>query len=285
MPLTVDEILNSHRTSRPVVMGVLNVTPDSFSDGGEFLEPRVAIERARELIEEGADILDVGGESTRPGSESVPAREQIERLRDVLPGVMELGIPVSIDTTSAEVAEFALDTGAAIINDISAGRFDEDMFPLAASRNTPIVLMHMLGNPKGMQTDPQYDDVVAEVRSFLESRLEAAQAAGIPREKCIVDPGVGFGKLLKHNLALLGGLGELATLGRPVLVGPSRKRFIGELTGQDDPHQRLSGTLAAALAAWRSGACIFRVHDVRPLVEALRVATAIESARTNRKTD
>ena len=281
MPLTVDEILNSHRTSRPVVMGVLNVTPDSFSDGGEFLAPAAAIQHAKDLIEEGADILDVGGESTRPGSEGVPPKQQIERLREVLPGVVELGVHVSIDTTSAQVAEFALETGAGIINDISAGRFDRDMFPLAARRNVPIILMHMLGDPKSMQVDPRYDDVVAEVWNFLEARLGAAQAAGIPRNRCIVDPGIGFGKLLEHNLALLAEVGEFLTLGCAVLVGPSRKRFIGELTGQDDPQQRLPGALAAALAAWRHGATVFRVHDVRPLVEALKVAAAIESARAD----
>jgi dihydropteroate synthase len=285
MSMTVDEILNSHRTLRPVVMGVLNITPDSFSDGGEFLAPTAAIEHAKDLIHQGTDILDVGGESTRPGSERVSPQQQMERLRDVLPAVAELGVPVSIDTTSAKVAEFALDAGAAIINDISAGRSDEEMLPLAGVRNAPIILMHMLGDPKSMQTDPQYDDVVAEVWNFLEERLEAARASGIPRNRCIVDPGIGFGKLLEHNLALLAGVGEFLTLGCPVLVGPSRKRFIGELTDQDDPHQRLPGALAASLAAWQCGASIFRVHDVRPLVEALQVAAAIESARADRETE
>jgi len=280
--LALDDILNSHRTGRPVVMGVLNVTPDSFSDGGKFLDPRRAIAQAERLVADGADIIDVGAESTRPGSDGVPPDEQIARLRDVLPQVAQLDVVVSIDTTSAAVARFALDAGAAIVNDVSAGRADDAMLPLAARRGAPVVLMHMLGRPRDMQVAPRYDDVVAEVREFLSRRLSAAAAAGLDKERCILDPGIGFGKLSAHNLALLAGVGDLASLGRPVLVGPSRKRFIGELTGQSEPAGRLGGTLAACLAARRRGATIFRVHEPRPLADALKVAAAIEAARGGR---
>jgi dihydropteroate synthase len=263
-------------------MGVLNVTPDSFSDGGEFIEPAAALAHARELAAQGADILDVGAESTRPGSRGVPPAEQIARLRAVLPALADLGPALSIDTTSAEVAAFALDAGAEIVNDVSAGRDDEDLLPLLAARRAPVVLMHMLGTPRTMQADPHYDDVVGEVRSFLAGRLAAAGQAGLPPERCIVDPGIGFGKKLDHNLALLAGIGELASLGCCVLVGPSRKRFIGELTGKDAPADRQAGTLAACLAAWRGGATLFRVHDPAPLADALKVARAIERAGTRR---
>lgn len=278
MGITPADILASHRTGRPVVMGVLNVTPDSFSDGGRFLAPRDAIGQARRMIDEGADAIDVGAESTRPGSDRVSSAEQIDRLRAILPAVVEAGALVSIDTTRAEVAAFALDAGAAVVNDVSAGRDDAEMLPLVAARGAPLVLMHMLGSPKTMQHEPRYDDCVAEVRAFLAERLDAAAAAGVDRRRCIVDPGIGFGKLLEHNLALIAGVGELLSLGRPVLIGPSRKRFIGELTGLADPAQRVAGTVAACLAAWRRGASIFRVHDVGEFRSALAVAEAIERA-------
>jgi len=276
MGATLDEILASHRTGRAIVMGVLNVTPDSFSDGGQFHDPAAAAAQAERLAAEGADVIDVGAESTRPGSDRVSPAEQIERLRVVLPAAVACGVVVSIDTTRAEVARFALDAGASLINDVSAGRDDGDMLPLAAEREAPIVLMHMLGEPKSMQADPQYDDVVAEVRAFLAGRIDAAVAAGIARERVIVDPGIGFGKRLEHNLALLAGVGALCSLGAPVLAGPSRKRFIGELAGEPDPQGRMPGTLAACLAARRRGATIFRVHDVAALRQALAVADAIE---------
>ena len=279
MAATLDEILNSHHTHRAVVMGILNVTPDSFSDGGKFLAPEDALAGARRMLDEGADVIDIGAESTRPGSDRVTAAEQIGRIREVLPAVVASGAVVSIDTTLAEVGAFALDAGAAILNDVSAGRDDPDMLPLAARRNAPIVLMHMLGRPKSMQNNPRYEDVVREVREFLASRLSAAEAAGVGPGRCIVDPGIGFGKLLEHNLALLAGVDELASLGCPVLVGPSRKRFIGELTGLDEPADRVAGTVAACLAARRRGASIFRVHDVGALAGALAVAEAVESAR------
>jgi dihydropteroate synthase len=278
MSTTLDDILTSHRTGRSIVMGVLNVTPDSFSDGGAFFDPAEANAQARRLVAEGADVIDVGAESTRPGSDRVSAGEQIDRLREVIPAVVECGALVSIDTTRGEVAAFALGAGAEIINDVSAGRDDPGMFALAAERGSPMVLMHMLGKPKSMQVDPRYDDVVAEVRAFLSERIGAAVAAGVDRRRLIVDPGIGFGKLLEHNLALLAGVGELVSLGGPVLIGPSRKRFIGELTGEAEPRKRTAGTLAACLAARRRGATIFRVHDVAPLRQALTVASAIEPA-------
>lgn len=278
MKATLDEVLSSPQTQQAIVMGVLNVTPDSFSDGGRFLAPDAAAEQARRLAEQGADIIDVGAESTRPGSERVGVGEQIARLEKVLPAAAATGVLVSIDTTRAEVAAFALEAGAAIINDVSAGRDEPSLLSLAAERNAPVVLMHMLGEPKTMQADPRYQDVVAEVRAFLSARLDAAEAAGIDRRRCIVDPGIGFGKRLEHNLALLAGVGALAALGSPVLVGASRKRFIGELTGEAVPANRVGGTVSACVAAWRRGATIFRVHDVGAVVQALTVAEAIERA-------
>ncbi len=282
MPATLNDILQSHRTGRAFVMGILNVTPDSFSDGGEFLTPAAALTQARALVMDGAEIIDVGAESTRPGASRVAPADQIARLGEVLPGVVATGACVSVDTTRSEVARFALDAGAKIVNDVSAGLDDPDLLPLVADRGAAMVLMHMRGQPATMQEDVQYQDVVAEVRDFLAERLTAAQRAGVDRERCIVDPGIGFGKRLEHNLALLGGVDELLTLDRPVLIGASRKRFIGELTGEDEPAQRVSGSVAAHLAAWRGGATLFRVHDVRPFVSALQVARAVAAARSDR---
>jgi dihydropteroate synthase len=288
MPTTLDEILDSHRSGRPFVMGVLNVTPDSFSDGGRFFAPQEALAQARRMVAGGAAILDVGAESTRPGSARVEAREQIDRLRPIFPDIARLGAIVSVDTTRAEVADFALDAGAAIVNDVSAGRDDAEMLPLVARRGAALVLMHMLGEPATMQKNPTYTDVAREVRDFLDERLLAARRAGVPRERCIVDPGIGFGKRLEHNLALLAGLPRLAELGRPILVGPSRKRFLGELVGEPAPAdrsdrerlaaERLPGTIAACLEAFRGGATVFRVHDVAPVTRALEVARAIRGA-------
>jgi len=276
MTTNLADILVSHRTRRPIVMGILNVTPDSFSDGGAFFGPAAAIAQAKRMIDDGADILDLGAESTRPGSDRVSTAEQIDRLRKILPAVCAMGdCLVSIDTTRAEVAAFALDAGAAIVNDVSAGRDDPELLPLAASRNAPVVLMHMLGEPKTMQADPHYEDVVGEVRAFLTGRIAAAGAAGLPREHCIVDPGIGFGKTLEHNLALLAGTSQLCQLGVPVLLGPSRKRFLGELTGATSPADRLGGTIAACLVGYAAGASLFRVHDVAPVRRALTVAAAI----------
>ncbi len=284
MSLNLQEILNSHRTGTPVVMGILNVTPDSFSDRGSFFSPAEAVEHAKRMLDQGADIIDIGAESTRPGSDRIPAGRQIDRLRDIFPSVCKAANNAgkhsitSIDTTLAEVAAFALDVGATIINDVSAGRDDPDLLPLAGSRGASVVLMHMLGEPRTMQTDPQYDDVVGEVKEFLAERIAAAGTAGVPQEHCIIDPGIGFGKRLEHNLVLLGGVGELRELGCPVLIGPSRKRFIGELTGEKSSADRLGGTIAASLMGLAAGATIFRVHDVGAVRDALMVAAAIRDA-------
>lgn len=275
MPATIDDILNSHRTGRAVVMGILNVTPDSFADGGDFADQATAAEHIKAMVAQGADIIDIGAESTRPGAGRITPDEQIARLGSLVSIAAQTHTPVSIDTTSSEVAAFALDEGAAIINDVSAGRGDPGIFALAAERKTPMVLMHMLGEPKSMQDNPQYDDVVTEVRDFLAWRIDQAAAAGVPHQRIIIDPGIGFGKLLEHNVALLRGLPALLELGRPVLIGASRKRFIGELTGQDSPAERLGGSVAVVLATWTLGATIFRVHDVEPTVQALKVAGAI----------
>ena len=273
------DILLSHTTGLPVVMGILNVTPDSFSDGGQFVAPDTALGHARKMAAEGADVLDLGAESTRPGSDRVVADEQIDRLAPILPEVCRLGPSVSIDTTSAKVAQWALDSGAAIINDVSAGRDDPRMLPLAADRAAPVVLMHMLGQPTSMQDHPQYEDVVAEVRDFLTERLAAAEAAGVPRAHCIVDPGIGFGKTLEHNLALLAEVSTLRQLGVAVLIGASRKRFIGQIAGVSDPMRRTAGGLAAVCAAYLNGATIFRVHDVAQTRQALDVLARIARAK------
>ncbi len=278
MAATVDDILASGRTGRAIVMGVLNVTPDSFSDGGPFLAPADAVAQARRMTTEGADIIDIGAESTRPGSERVSPAEQIARLADILPSVAATGATISIDTTSSDVAAFALDSGAAIINDVSAGRDDPAILALTAERGAALCLMHMLGEPKTMQADPHYDNVVAEVKAFLAGRVEAACAAGVARDRIIIDPGIGFGKTLAHNLALLAGVSELCKLDLPVLIGASRKRFIDDVADVADPADRMPGSIAACLAAWRSGATIFRVHDVAATVQALKVAAAIDSA-------
>ena len=260
-------------------MGVLNVTPDSFSDAGSYLTPERALAQARQMIDEGAVVIDVGAESTRPGSDRVGAGDQIARLAPVLPGVAAMGVLVSVDTTLAEVARWALRAGACLINDVSAGRDDPAMLPLAARSGAAVCLMHMRGSPKTMQADPHYVDVVAEVRAFLAERIDAAVAAGVDPGRIIVDPGIGFGKLARHNLALLANVEALASLGRPVLVGPSRKRFIGELTGEACPSARVGGTIAACLTARTGGASIFRVHDVAALAQGLALHDALAAAK------
>ncbi|MCC6625173.1 MAG: dihydropteroate synthase [Deltaproteobacteria bacterium] len=260
---------------RARVMGVLNVTPDSFSDGGRFADPARATARGLELAAAGADLLDVGGESTRPGSDPVPAADQIARVVPVIAALARAGAPpISIDTTSAEVAAAALDAGASLVNDISAGRFDPAMLPLVAARRVPVVLMHTSAAPRTMQAHADYQDVVAEVRAHLAARVEAAVAAGVPRERVVLDPGIGFGKRLDHNLALIRGIPALAALGRPVLVGTSRKSFLGKLTGRD-VGDRLMATAGSVAASIVLGAHLVRVHDVGELVDAIRVADAI----------
>jgi dihydropteroate synthase len=262
---------------RPLVMGVLNVTPDSFSDGGKFASADAAIAHAEEMAADGADLIDVGGESTRPGSDPVDAQEQIRRvvpvvrdLRDRIPDVA-----ISIDTTLADVAEAALDSGASIVNDISAGLDDARMLTLVSRRRVPVILMHMLGRPKTMQQAPAYEDVTAEVAGFLNDRIVAAGIHGIDLERVLIDPGIGFGKTNEHNLTLLKHLRELTVLGRPIVIGTSRKRFIGRITGETEPADRIWGTAATVAWSIANGASIVRVHDIMPMVKVVRVCAAI----------
>jgi dihydropteroate synthase len=257
-----------------VVMGILNVTPDSFSDGGKFIDPEVAVEHALQMEREGACIIDIGAESTRPGSVPVNAEEQTKRLLPVIKGIRKKSsVAISIDTTKAEVARKSLECGADIINDISAGS-DDKMFSLAAEKDIPIVLMHMQGLPENMQDNPQYNNVVKEVRRFLQERVKAAVNAGVRFENIILDPGFGFGKTVEHNLQLMAGLDKLKLDGLPVLVGFSRKSTIGAIV--DSPaEERLGGSIAMAVMGLESGGSIFRVHDVKETYQALRVAEAV----------
>jgi len=263
---------------RPVLMGIVNVTPDSFSDAGEAFSAVRAAERALRLLEEGADVIDVGGESTRPGADPVPVGEEIRR---VVPAIREIlaerpEAVVSVDTYRSETAEAALEAGALMVNDITALRGDPRMARLVAEAGCGVVLMHMRGTPKTMQRDPRYEDVVGEVREFLAGRAEAAVAAGVDPGCILLDPGIGFGKTLEHNLALLGRLDAIAGVGFPVLVGTSRKGFLGKITGAQSPKERVFGTVATSVLAYGRGAFAFRVHDVRANREALRVAAAVE---------
>lgn len=260
---------------RALVMGILNVTPDSFSDGGRFLDPAAAAAHAEAMAAEGADVIDVGGESTRPGSDPVPPEEQIRRILPVMERLVgRLTVPLSVDTCSAAVARRALDAGAQIVNDTSALRDDPAMAALVAERRAVVVLMHRLGPPKTMQKDPVYGDVVRDVRAFLAERVEAAVHAGVARERIIVDPGFGFGKTLNHNLELLDRLAEFGDLGRPVLVGTSRKSMLGRILGVP-PGETVFGTVATASAAMERGAALLRVHDVRAALHAAKVLAAL----------
>ena len=263
------------------VMGVLNVTPDSFSDGGRYLENDAAVAHGLELIEAGAAILDVGGESTRPGAEPVGADEERRRVVPVIEALAgrRPGVAISIDTSKASVAAAALDAGATLVNDVTALRGDPAMAELVAERGVECCLMHMLGEPRTMQVDPHYDDVVSDVKAFLEQRMAAAIKAGVAEERILLDPGIGFGKTLEHNLELLARLSEIVALGRPVVIGTSRKSFLGRLTGREDPAERIPGTIATNVLAYERGARVFRVHDVTPVLDALRVTAATVSAR------
>jgi dihydropteroate synthase len=256
------------------IMGVVNVTPDSFSDGGEFFEPHAAVAHGRRLADEGAQILDVGGESTRPGAGAVPAEEELRRVLPVVDGLVATGATISIDTSKAAVAAAALDAGASYVNDVTAFRGDPELAGLVAGRGVDCCLMHMLGTPRTMQDDPRYDDVVSEVKAFLEQRLAFAVAEGVPEERVMLDPGIGFGKTMAHNLELLRRLDEIAALGRPVVVGTSRKSFLGRLTGRE-VGERVPGTIATNVLALAKGAEVFRVHDVAPVRDALVVAAAV----------
>jgi dihydropteroate synthase len=261
---------------RAKVMGIVNVTPDSFSDGGEFLDRDRAIAHGRELAAEGADVLDIGGESTRPGAAAVGAEEEMQRVRPVIEGLARGGPPISIDTSKLAVAEAALDTGATMVNDVTALRAEPDLAGLCAERGCEVVLMHMLGDPRTMQENPTYVDVVDDIKAFLADRIEFAISEGIAEERIWIDPGIGFGKTVEHNLELHRRLGELAELGRPIVFGSSRKSFIGKLTGAA-VDARLGGTIASNVIAYANGARMLRVHDVAPMRQALTTAAAIST--------
>ena len=266
----------------PLVMGVLNVTPDSFSDGGAFLRPQVAVEHARRMVGQGAGIIDVGGESTRPGAMPVGAGEEMDRVLPVIEALAaELTVPVSVDTSKPEVMRAALAAGASMVNDVMALQAPGATEAVAASQ-AAVCLMHMQGEPRSMQQDPRYDDVVKDVRQFLSARVRACEAAGIARERLVVDPGFGFGKTVEHNLRLLAELGVFGSEGLPVLVGLSRKSLIGRLTGRP-ADQRLAGSVALAALAVAHGASIVRAHDVAETVDAVRIAAAVRSGRPGRE--
>lgn len=272
---TLDCAGRALRLDRPRVMGIVNVTPDSFSDGGEHAGTDAAVAHGLKLAAEGADILDIGGESTRPGAEAVAPEEELRRVLPVIERLArETGLPVSVDTSRPEVMRAAVAAGAGMINDVYALRRDGAL-DAAAELGVPVVLMHMLGEPRSMQDDPRYDDVVADVHRFLAERIFAAEMAGIDRKRLVVDPGFGFGKSRDHNLALLAQLQRFTELGVPLLAGLSRKKTIGELTGRDDPRGRVHGSVAAHLVAAQRGAMLLRVHDVAATVDALKVWNAV----------
>jgi len=259
----------------PSIMGVVNVTPDSFSDGGRYLDAGDALAQGLALVREGAAIIDIGGESTRPGSDTVPAHEESRRVLPVVEALAErVGVPISVDTMKADVARRALDAGAALINDVSALRADPAMVEVVAELRAPVCLMHMQGAPKTMQEDPHYDDVVDDVLRFLEERMAFALARGVAEDQLLLDPGIGFGKTVEHNLTLLRHLDRFVALGRPVVLGTSRKRFLGAILGSE-PGGRVIGTVATTVVGLLAGVHVFRVHDVKPNFEALRVALAV----------
>jgi len=255
------------------LMGVVNVTPDSFSDGGLYLDSDAAIAHGEKLVRDGADVLDVGGESTRPGAAEVDQAEELRRVQPVVAGLAEAAT-VSIDTSKLAVAEAAIDAGASIVNDVTALRRDPDMAALCAEREVGVVLMHMPGNPRTMQDNPTYDDVVDDVKAFLAERVEAAVAAGVAEERIWLDPGIGFGKTVEHNLELLRRLAELRGLGRPLVIGTSRKSFIGRIDGSG-VDERLGGSIATSVLAVAEGADVLRVHDVAETAQAMRVSEAV----------
>jgi dihydropteroate synthase len=264
---------------RTWIMGIVNVTPDSFYDGGRFADPGRAVDHALELAAEGADILDVGGESSRPGSDPVPIEEELRRVVPVIAGLRRrTSVLISVDTTKPEVAEVALDAGADIVNDISAAGLDHRMLGLAARHDAGFVLMHMKGSPKTMQEKPHYDDVIGEIRAFFAARMETARTYGLATENIVLDPGIGFGKQLEDNLTLINGLHAFADVGRPLLVGASRKAFLGKILDAPSAEDRLEGSIAVAVMAVVRGAHILRVHDVRAVRRAALVAEAILGA-------
>lgn len=271
------------RLDRPRVMGIVNITPDSFSDGGAHFDAEAAIAHGLRLAQEGADILDVGGESTRPGSQEVPVEEELRRVVPVIEGLARnTALPISIDTSKPDVMRAAIKAGAGMLNDVYGLR-REGALDAAAELGMPVVLMHMLGEPRAMQEAPEYDDVVGEVHRFLAERIFAAEMAGVARKNIIADPGFGFGKTVAHNLQLLAQLRRFTELGVPVLAGLSRKKTIGELTGRDEPRQRVHGSVAAHLIAAQNGATIVRAHDVAATVDALKVWAAVAAVAPPRR--
>ena len=270
------------KTDKPLIMGILNITPDSFSDGGKFTDLNIALQQVQRMQAEGVDIIDIGGESTRPGSESVPQTEQIQRVVPVITAIrhqLNCDLPISIDTTSSVVAKAALEAGATMINDVSGGHADPSILTLAATTNTPIILMHSLGTPKTMQDHPYYDDVLAEVIDALKQCVAAALAAGIKKEQIVLDPGIGFGKRKQDNLSLLAHLDALVALGFPVLLGASRKRFMGTLCDVNEPSELVTATAVTTALGVMAGVRLFRVHDVKENRQAADVAYAIRKSR------
>ena len=270
------------RTAKPLLMGILNVTPDSFSDGGQYNNPEAALNHARRMLDEGADIIDIGGESTRPGAGRVPPDEQIKRVVPIIKQLQQEippGIPLSIDTTSTVVAGAALDNGASIINDVSAGRNDPRMFKLIAAAKVPCILMHMQGTPDMMQDNPQYDDVVVEIKSFLLERAAAAQKVGVSKENIVIDPGIGFGKSRQDNLDIIMNLDSFTGSGYPVLLGASRKRFMGSICHIESYSELVGASCATTALGVFAGVRIFRVHDVKENRQALDVAYALRESQ------
>ena len=262
------------------VMGILNVTPDSFSDGGLYMQRRSAVDRALRMEDEGADIIDIGGESTRPGSEPVPLEEELRRTMPVIEALSgRLQVPISIDTYKAAVAKRAIEAGASMVNDISGLRFDPEMASVVSAYDVGVVIMHIKGTPRVMQEDPRYDDLFGEINGYLREGIRIASASGVPTERIVIDPGIGFGKTPEHNLAIINNLHRFRDLERPILVGVSRKSFIGKVLSDAPPPERLEGTAAAVAVSVIRGADIVRVHDVREMVKVVKVADAIRCER------
>lgn len=274
-----------HSGARPLIMGIVNVTPDSFSDGGQFLDPEKALAHALDLAEQGADLLDIGAESTRPGASPVAVEEELKRIVPLVASLAKrVAIPISVDTMKARVAQAALDAGASIVNDVTALRFDPEMASVVARMEAGLVLMHMQGMPETMQQAPQYDEVVTEVRAFFEERLTAAEQAGIARSQIVLDPGIGFGKRQEHNVELLNRLPAFSALNRPMLVGLSRKAFLGKILNRP-VQDRIWGTAAAVALAVDRGAAILRVHDVAEMLDVVKVAAALKAAASSKQED
>ncbi|NWF98031.1 MAG: dihydropteroate synthase [Nitrospirae bacterium] len=265
---------------RTCIMGILNVTPDSFSDGGLYFEKSLAIERAKQMVEDGADIIDIGGESTRPGAEPVSLDEELNRTIPVIEALAkEIKVPISIDTYKSVVAEKALNAGASIVNDISGLRFDPEMAKIVAKYKVPVVIMHIKGTPRNMQKEPFYENLIAEIKQYIEDSINIALNTGIDKDKIIIDPGIGFGKTFEHNLEIIHRLSEFSTFGKPVLIGLSRKAFIGKILNNASPLERVEGTAAAVAISIMNGANIIRVHDVKQMTMVAKVADAIKKMK------